>query len=181
MFLKNFFIRLILCFSDQWLWFTFAYVKVSSGVFVNMIFDDIAGGFMFYSKSFELYNTEAYVPIRKKSYVRARRRYFKKQLFGRSKRLFSYKFGLFKLHTQPNSHPDEFFLNRVRQFRRKFSLQNSYFLRYNLLNSWAKKIKHFAFDDHSEKWHIKKKNGKLISASYREINNLFIKNLKGVF
>jgi hypothetical protein len=140
MFLKNFFIRLLLCFSDQWLWFLFAYVKVSSSVCVNIFFDDIAGTFMFYSKSLDLYNTEAYVPIRKRGYRKAHKRYFRKQLIGRNRRLFQYKYSLDQLNISGQP-VDNFLTKRAFLFRRKFSLQNSYFLPFNLTNGFIKKIK----------------------------------------
>jgi hypothetical protein len=170
MFLKNFFIRLLLCFSDQWLWFLFAYVKVSSSVCVNIFFDDIAGMFMFYSKSLDLYNTEAYIPIRKRGYRKARRRYFRRQLIGRNRRLFQYKYSLDQLSTSGQS-VDNFLTNRVFQFRRKFSLQNSYFLPFNLIDGFMKKVKiNLPSLRGGPVWFVDEENGKRVKVNFPYLN-----------
>lgn len=183
MFLKNFFIRLLLCFSDQWLWFIFAYVKVSSSVCVNIFFDDIAGTFMFYSKSLDLYNTEAYVPIRKRGYRKAHRRYFRRQLIGRNRRLFQYKYSLDQLNNtgQP---VDNFLTKRAFQFRRKFSLQNSYFLSFNLVDGFIRKVKtHLPISlKDGAVWFKENEDGKRVKVNFtylnREQKNIFINEIR---
>src|SRR6185312_8556333 len=153
------------------LWFLFSYVKVSSSVCVNIFFDDIAGMFMFYSKSLDLYNTVAYIPIRKRGYRKAHKRYFRRQLIGRNRRLFQYKYNLNRL-SSTGEPIDNFFTKRVSQFRRKFSLQNSYFLPFNLVDGFMRKVKtRFLISLKNDPvWFRKKEDGTRVKVNFTELN-----------
>jgi hypothetical protein len=63
--LKWFVIRLFLILSDCWLWFSFAFLKILFTVLINMIFDDLCGTYMFYLKVFDIYQIDAFIPLKR--------------------------------------------------------------------------------------------------------------------
>ncbi len=61
--IKWFLIRFLIIISDIYLWFIWAYIKITLSVLVNIVFDDFCGLYLYYMKTFKIYYLDSFLPI----------------------------------------------------------------------------------------------------------------------